>query len=100
MADLRGGGDGRLALGESRLVHGVGGPADGVAEALLEVVGAPPRGEATGGPGLLARPAVGVEALRPRRPGLAEAHGAVERDRREEGADGAVHEALLGEAGA
>src|SRR4051794_26779198 len=98
-ADLRGRVARRGTLGEPGPVDLIGRSADGVAEALLETVGAPAGPEAPDGLRLLARPALAVEPLGPRRARLADPDGAVDGDGREERADGAVEQPVLGEAG-
>jgi hypothetical protein len=69
-----------------------------VAEGVLDALGAPVGGEALLGARLLRGIALAVAPPRPGRAGLAEAGGAVDRQRQDEEADGAVPEPLLGEA--
>jgi hypothetical protein len=76
-----------------------GDPADGVAEALLEPIGAAVGPEAVLRLVLLGRVALAVETPRPRAPGLADPADTVDRQRRDEEADRPVEDALLGEAG-
>src|SRR5262245_55520707 len=93
----------RLAGGGNRLLLGRGDPlarlaADDVAEGVLEALGAAAGGESLLRSRLLGGIALAVASTRPRRVRLAEPGSAVDRDREDEEADPAVHQALLGEA--
>ena len=89
LARLAGRGDGLVADRGEALARLA---ADDVAEGVLEALGAAVGREARFGLGLLLRPPLAVAPPRPGRARLADAAGAVERDREDEEADRAVQD--------